>query len=432
MDNELRIGNSLVDKDIVSAISNMLKRLTHYTEPHPINLLTQRVYRYPKLGGDPEFFIVDKTDNTPIPASMVLQHDKRSKTPAFYDGLCAEINFEASTCRQGIGENIKNSMYRLIDRLKEINRQDSSSIREGQKLNLDLSFSPTIKFTEEMFSKLEDSQKEFGCDPCVNIYGADRLYLDGSTTLDRFGGGHIHMSIVNTNNRPAKTILHTRVYELIYLMDLIVGLPLVILSSEPEKEAARRKMYGKAGDFRFQEWGVEYRTPSCSYYRHPSLVSLIFGLTKGVVKLVGASPIKDLRKFVKDLHKVVSPNILQDIINNCDKKTALLLWCNVYPLIYNLTYISLVYHNTLATVSSIPFKFLFLALTNKTLEPNYYETGYHWYGWEDSRWNTCIFDPNYLNLLTTFQKDIQKLYDSISGTSLAVTSSKVSTAYAKQ
>ena len=61
-------------------------------------------------------------------------------------------------------------------------------------------------------------------------------------------GGHLHLQLEPENVDP-------------HVLDVYIGLPLAAL--EPEVGRSwRRKMYGRWGDIRSQNWGLEYRTPS--------------------------------------------------------------------------------------------------------------------------------------------------------------------------
>ena len=93
--------------------------------------------------------------------------------------------------------------------------------------------------------------KEFGCDPdfCVYTEGPNEVGRAARTTL-RSAGFHIHVGYDNHN-------IDTSLQMLRYI-DAFVGLPSIIYDTDVE----RRKLYGKAGCFRLQPYGFEYRTLS--------------------------------------------------------------------------------------------------------------------------------------------------------------------------
>lgn len=89
------------------------------------------------------------------------------------------------------------------------------------------------------------------CDPDFNVWSDSRPNEVGRAGANgRCAGGHIHIGY-NNHNRITSNYL-------IKALDLFISVPLVIM--EPNNR--RKEMYGKAGAFRQQPWGVEYRSPS--------------------------------------------------------------------------------------------------------------------------------------------------------------------------
>lgn len=142
----------------------------------------------------------------------------------------------------------------------------------------------------------------FGCEPDFNAWlsGAmnQRPSADGSTL--RSCGGHIH---VGYDEPDMGTNLN-----LIKAMDIFIGLASVI--QEPDNE--RKSLYGKAGAFRFKEYGVEYRTVSNYYINSPELTRWAFHNTMKAVD------------FVNDENKISKTEAdgIQLAINKCDKNLA--------------------------------------------------------------------------------------------------------------
>jgi len=88
------------------------------------------------------------------------------------------------------------------------------------------------------------------CDPDFNAWTEEVNVISRKDVNLRTAGGHVHIGYENPD---AQTNI-----ELIKLMDLFLGVPSILLDTDTE----RRKMYGKAGCFRFTEFGVEYRVLS--------------------------------------------------------------------------------------------------------------------------------------------------------------------------
>lgn len=115
-------------------------------------------------------------------------------------------------------------------------------------------------------SELQDPQAwEFACDPDFNCYTnqenqkpvLDDLYL-------RSAGFHIHIGYSKPDIKTSLSILK--------YMDAYLGVPSVLLDSD----TVRRSLYGKAGCFRLQKYGLEYRVLSGYFLESESLISFVY------------------------------------------------------------------------------------------------------------------------------------------------------------
>ena len=118
--------------------------------------------------------------------------------------------------------------------------------------------------------------KEFGCDPDFNVYLKDINTAPCSKTALRTCGGHIHVGY----NKPTQEIGE----KIIYAMDITLGLPSILLDNDNR----RREMYGKAGAFRFKEYGIEYRTLSNFWIKSDNLKRWAFNKTIEALELVNS------------------------------------------------------------------------------------------------------------------------------------------------
>lgn len=94
-------------------------------------------------------------------------------------------------------------------------------------------------------------------------------------TTFRSCGGHVHISFPQANH--ADPVMQR--VNMVRVMDLVAGVPSVLLDSNTE----RRKLYGKAGAFRFKFVGnkdpydgVEYRTLSNFWLKTPELIGWVY------------------------------------------------------------------------------------------------------------------------------------------------------------
>jgi len=78
--------------------------------------------------------------------------------------------------------------------------------------------------------------------------------------------GHIHLGFTVENE--GEFIDPSIRVQLVKLLDIFVGLEDVIYNPDIE----RKKLYGKAGSFRFKPYGLEFRSPSNYWIQSDTLV----------------------------------------------------------------------------------------------------------------------------------------------------------------
>jgi hypothetical protein len=324
-------------------------------------------YEIISMGMDVELFLEDSNKN--IIGSEKFINDKGIDVPNGYgskivkDGIQCEINPHPGTCRANIGNEVKRCFIRLSEFLKE------------NKINAN--FNGNIEVTEDEFKTLSEESKKFGCEPDFSIYNEKKanIKVNGAETRQRTAGGHIHIGmdydtlIINGNTYQIQTLckylykdkkitphdfdrnskekdliiyLLKEVYKeniideknlsktikyywgnrskiirkpeiLIPLMDLIVGIPSVLIDRDKNAKE-RRKLYGRAGDFRYQPHGIEYRTLSNFWIKSYHLMSLILGLTRLSFCIAASTNEKEHEEYNK-LISLVDFKDVQEAIN---------------------------------------------------------------------------------------------------------------------
>lgn len=287
-------------------------------------------YYSPILGCDPEFFFDSK--NGVVGAEKILPKEG-IKQPGSYssniiiDGVQAELNPPANTCRALLGNSLKYCFVLLKERM---------SSQKGISVNI----TGTVVVPEEEFKTLSEESKVFGCMPDINAYKnqQNKIEINPKVSRVRTAGGHLHVGAEynsvkceeyslqqllvkkHSNGEPGLNLhqlkngepiqftpyqekligksfckdskvqlgamaLALQDYVLsIKLMDIIVGNTCVMLDTDPAN-AERRKIYGKAGDFRLTNYGLEYRTLSNFWLRDYKLMSLVTGLVRTAVTI---------------------------------------------------------------------------------------------------------------------------------------------------
>lgn len=193
------------------------------------------------------------------------------------DGVQAELNPRPNTCRELLGNEFSCIFRKMKEYMAEYN-------------GLSIDFSQTIKLTEQDFENLPENSKKFGCMPSKNAHDGGKegfIKVDPTTYRFRSAGGHIHLGAPTDNpdeHDIIRAVLDNPV-RLVNMMDILVGNTCVLLDRDAGN-VERRKVYGRAGEFRTPPHGVEYRTLSNFWLRSYQLMSMVMGLSRHAVLIV--------------------------------------------------------------------------------------------------------------------------------------------------
>jgi len=148
---------------------------------------------------------------------------------------------------------------------------------------------------------LDNKQAQtFGCEPSFNAWTYQMNDAPSNKTNLRTAGGHIHIGYENPDDNTS--------IELIKMLDLCLNIPSLILDQDNE----RKKMYGKAGEFRLKNYGVEFRGLSNFWINDIDLVKLIFNGVHKAIDFINNDLVLEDEDQIK----------IQMAINNNDKKEA--------------------------------------------------------------------------------------------------------------
>jgi hypothetical protein len=243
--------------------------------------VSEKVYlrrHSPNLGSDPEIFVRDSKGHlvdshtalreVPFEAPKFPHLGKNEyygglpKGSIVTDGTQAEIHPQPYTC---LGY-LCNSTFGLL-RGWDIQLQ-----AKGYRLD----FTQNIELTEEDLERFDPSCRQLGCQPSLNVYDPDStLGIDPTTYKWRSAGGHIHIG----HNLSPDWPLVKRLGDIVPLLDVLVGNTFVLIDRDP-LASQRRKVYGRAGEYRLPSYGLEYRTLSNVWLRAFPLHSLAFELAR--------------------------------------------------------------------------------------------------------------------------------------------------------
>lgn len=269
-----------------------------------------------KLGGDPELILFKKNGEN---MEATLPEDVHWKAGTIFaggyyntgevarDGRCLEIRPPSSSCREVLYNNFWTSF--------------TAAKGNGALLDHVLSFLPVAEFDPK---GLDEESKRIGCNPDYCAYNSaftNPRDFDFSQVPYLIAGGHIHYGISNVGkwmNNPEE------IKEIVKVLDYTAGMMSVILAAKPDREAIRRRFFGKAGTFRVKPYGIEYRTPSNDVWSSAAKLSLTCGAGKlGISALFLGGKIGKKKSL---LWKMASETEVRRIIDECDVAAAMKLW----------------------------------------------------------------------------------------------------------
>ena len=246
------------------------------------------------IGTDPELFLRSKDTGAYVPSFYVIQGDKNNPTPISENGhniQCDNVMVEYGVPPSKTAEEyVKNNQF-VLDYLKE---------KVADPNNLELVIKPYVNFDEN--DLLGEKATEFGCMPDFNVWKGGKPNTVGRPEkTGRSAGGHIHVGYDNHN-------FITNDY-IVKALDLFIGVPLVKM--EPNNK--RKEMYGKAGSYRPQPWGVEYRSPSNFIVSSPELMKWAFNqVLKAVAFINDENKRSDLNRFAYEIQSSIDNKDLRN------------------------------------------------------------------------------------------------------------------------
>lgn len=250
------------------------------------------------LGADPEFFIGNKNGDL-VSSIGIVGGSKHAPKPLDDHG-----QFRVQEDNVAVEYNIPPAYTR--ERWVEY-------IHFGQELIAKMLGAHNVKIFNVASAIFPDKElsnpkaKEFGCDPDFNAWTLDINPKPAATNANlRSAGGHVHIGIQDLDT--------DRMTQIIRNADKWLGVWSVI--KDPDN--TRRQLYGKAGAFRPQPHGIEYRTMSNFWIFDKELTGEVWDRTQHAAnseEILLADSIEGME--------------IQRIINEGDKKAAL-AFCKQY------------------------------------------------------------------------------------------------------
>lgn len=248
------------------------------------------------VGCDPEMFLWNVIEDKPVPVCGLVGGTKDNPLPITNEGhALQEDNVAVEFC---IPPCI--NKYDFVRHITFVKNYIDNTIL--QPLGLISRCVSSARFTEK---ELDNYQAQtFGCDPDFNAWTEQQNEVDKTDPLLRTAAAHIHIGYQNPTSNTSMAIIQA--------MDLFIGLPSVLLDTDTE----RRKMYGKAGEYRLKVYGVEYRVLSTFWTGNDELIQWAFESTLKAIEFVNSGGIitneQDIIKCINESNKDMALEIMED------------------------------------------------------------------------------------------------------------------------
>lgn len=270
-----------------------LDRSSKFFPKDIIKLMDKIIIPSITIGTDPELFVVDEKGSI-IPAFEFLP--SKSEGNPFWDGFQAEFRFPGETkyCLAYLTDAVQTMLKRVYKSAHSYNPKAR------------LSWKSVIEVPESMLKTAKKEYVDLGCAPSNNAYPDIQVLnvTDPSALGIRFAGCHIHLGF--------KQLDKERAEEIVKFIDAVHG-PMSILLFRGMEDPRRREFYGRVGEYRLPEWGLEYRVPSSAMISHPALWHLSFDTIRIAAQLA-STPIA---KFWD-----ASEDEIIEVVNTYDVKLA--------------------------------------------------------------------------------------------------------------
>ncbi len=261
------------------------------------------------IGSDPELVIVNQ-NRIPCSAIGILKTDKHNPidlgdgVKLYADNALAELSFPPSTL-----DGIVGVMTKALNKARKALEgyclaAQAATVFHQKELEHAL-------FTPE--GKKKVSAFDIGCNENFDAYNSKEFDFKANpmgTFTDglRTGSFHIHVGNADWQTTKDERLLSDESKIMaIKLMDLYVGLASIVFDKDPTSHA-RRKLYGKAGEFRPTPYGVEYRVLGNYALRSLRLMELVFKLTGLAMTHIGNNSAKELlsRYDEKETQRIIN------------------------------------------------------------------------------------------------------------------------------
>lgn len=244
-------------------------------------------------GTDPEAFLARGGAIIGSEKVIPAKDDPNALMGVVRDGVQVEFNPPPARTIAELGLNFRGVVDRLVTHL-----------RKYPKVSID--WRDLVEVTRAELDSLSPENQVLGCQPSENAYGMKPITA-GEYYPKRSAGGHLHFGgLGQTIWNQTYGVDHRA--DIVPLLDIFVGNTCVMVDRGPG-QPERRVNYGRAGEYRKQPHGLEYRTLSSFWTRAYPLMDLVFGLGQLAVSIafltVNGDRVEDSLRDVVDIDNFI-------------------------------------------------------------------------------------------------------------------------------
>jgi Phage phiEco32-like COOH.NH2 ligase-type 2 len=211
--------------------------------------------------------------------------------PAYWDGAQAEFAPWGKSCLEVLHYGTRTGLKAVLDRA----RMKDAKAR--------LTLQNVVELPEAVLRDTDDKFIQFRCSQSHNVYNDPGDVIQNAREYKyRCAGGHVHIGLTRRFTAPA-------IEQIVRGLDGVLGVAGVSLAAGIDNPE-RRHTYGRAGEFRLPQHGLEYRVLSNFWLSHPAIAMLVFELARATVRLAESG--------LFNLCWNAREQETREVINNCD------------------------------------------------------------------------------------------------------------------
>jgi hypothetical protein len=237
------------------------------------------------FGTDPEVMVLNTDTNKIVSSIPVVKRNKHNPidlgdgVKVYADNVLLESSMPPEFTVADIVDGIGSALTKVQKFLGLSNRMAPVAAHVFDDLPPRPDDDLVLKWLEDLVPPDAIAEEwQVGCSPNWDAYGECQRKQTPFQNGLRSGSFHLHIGNADwADGKDTRLLTPKSKIMAIKLLDIYVGCASVLFDKDPSS-AARRALYGKAGEFRPTPYGIEYRVLGNYALRHPELVTLVYDL----------------------------------------------------------------------------------------------------------------------------------------------------------